>query len=509
MTGAIEISQGGWTGTGYINTSGGLTESITWSINAPAAGVYSIAWRYSFGGAAANLRDAKLVVNGATAVSFINFPFTGAWSTWQITTPVDVTLNEGYNQLRLEATLSTGLANIDNIRFYTDGLTPTGCTPTYIISVNANNPAGGTVSYSPIQTYYDEGSSITLTATPNTGYFFQSWSGDVTSADAVHTFSISQNTVATAIFLPNGTVQAAGLIGYATIQDDNGTPYIVTGGSLGSTVTAATLTELQTYLTSSDPLVIQFSGMFEGADAINVASNKTLLGIGSGAYLKGIELKINQARNVIIRNIKMSHVVASGTGTANDAIGINNKSKNIWIDHCEFYSDLLNGEDYYDGLIDIKDECSFITVSNCYFHDHYKVILMASNDQAIADASARITFHGNYFYNCNSRMPSIRFGKAHVFNNYFLNIISTGVNSRMGAQIRVEENYFEDSSDPVGSWYSTATGYWDVNNNNYDNCTGSMPTTSTCTYNVPYSYPLVSNTTLPTTVPANAGVGKL
>ncbi|MBN2545078.1 MAG: hypothetical protein JXB50_04715, partial [Spirochaetes bacterium] len=514
MTGVIETSQAGYTGDGYVNTSGGLSESITWSVNASSAGVYSIAWRYSFGGFSTNLRDAKLVINGTTAVNFIEFPYTGAWSNWFITIPVDVLLNEGYNQLRLEATLTTGLANIDNIRFYTDSLTPTGCTPSYIITVNANDPAGGTVSYDPVQDYYDEATPITLTASANPGYIFQSWTGDVTSTQNPHTFSIAQNTIATAIFLPEGTAQHPDLIGYASIQDDNGTPYIVTGGSLGSTVTAATLQELKDYSASADPLVIQFSGMFEAADEIKISSNKTLLGIGDNAYLKGIELEINGARNVIVRNVKVSHVIAEGSSIANDAIVITGKSKNIWIDHCELFSDREHddNEDYYDGLLEIKNESSFITVSYCVFHNHMKTSLISSGDSQIADAVIRATYHHNYFYNCNSRLPSIRFGKAHIFNNYYLNNDSTGINSRMGAQVRVEDNYFQNTKDPIGSWYSTAIGYWDVNNNTYNACPGEIqyqPTESTCTYTVPYSYTLDDVSTLPTAVPGNAGVGKL
>ena len=73
----------------------------------------------------------------------------------------------------------------------------------------------------------------------------------------------------------------------------------------------------------------------------------------------------------------MSHVIADGAGVANDAIEITGGAKNIWIDHCELYADLTHGKDYYDGLLDIKNEASFITVSNCNVHDHFKVSLVS------------------------------------------------------------------------------------------------------------------------------------
>ena len=33
-------------------------------------------------------------------------------------------------------------------------------------------------------------------------------------------------------------------------------------------------------------------------------------------------------------------------------------------------------KDKYDGLLDIKKNSEYITVSWCYFHDHYKSILI-------------------------------------------------------------------------------------------------------------------------------------
>ena len=39
---------------------------------------------------------------------------------------------------------------------------------------------------------------------------------------------------------------------------------------------------------------------------------------------------------------------------ANDAIVISG-AMNVWIDHCELYSDLTHDKDYYDGLLEIKN----------------------------------------------------------------------------------------------------------------------------------------------------------
>jgi len=496
----------GYTGTGFADGDPGLGKTISWTIKAETAGTYALLWRYAFGGAAANTRDAKLMINGIAAADVV-FPYTTDWNSWQATPPLEVQLAAGSNFIQLQATGSSGLANIDYIEIRGEGITPDS--PSFSLTVAANDPAAGSVSYAPVMAFYPVGTQVTVTATASTGYFFQSWTGDSPSATASYTFAITKNTTMIARFLPVGTEQDGALLGYAAVQDDKGTPYLLNGGSLGPTVTATTLDELKTYLASPAPYVVTFAGLIQGADSVKIASNKTLLGIGAGAHLQGIELEIANARNVIIRNIAVSHVIADGSGVANDAIVING-AMNVWVDHCELYSDLTHDKDYYDGLLEIKNGAAFITVSWCHVHDHYKASLISSGDEQVGDTVIRATYHHNYFHNCGSRMPSIRFGKAHIFSSYFVNNFGgTGVNSRMGAVVRVDGNYFQTMENPIGFWDSAMTGYWDVANNTFSACTGSQPTTSTGQLTPPYTYTLDPVADLPMTVPAGAGVGNL
>jgi len=146
------------------------------------------------------------------------------------------------------------------------------------------------------------------------------------------------------------------------------------------------------------------------------------LGITDSAYIRGIMIQIDGAQNVIIQNMKFSHVVQW------DEIEITGGSRNVWIDHCEFFTDRDHDIDYYDGLLDIKNGSRFITISWCQMHDHMKCSLISSGDGSTGDTVIRVTYHHNFFYNCDARLPSIRFGKAHIFNNYYLdseNAIST------------------------------------------------------------------------------------
>ena len=499
----------GYTGTGFADGDPGVGKTIAWSVKAEAAGTFKLIWRYAFGGQATNLRDAKLVINGVSRRGQRHVRVhdrlerlagdAGAGGAARRRLELHPARRRWVRAASRTSTTSMILG---------DGISPDN--PSFSLTVASNEPAAGTVSCAPMQAFYPAGASVTLTATANAGSFFQSWTGDSPSATATTTITMTKNMVMTARFLPNGTVQDPALVGYAAVQDDVGTPYLLNGGSLGPTVTATTFEELKTYLGSPNPYVVTLAGLIEGADSIDITSNKTLLGVGSGAHLQGIELQVSGARNVIIRNVAVSHVVAAGAGTANDAIVLSG-AMNVWIDRCDLYSDLTHGKDYYDGLLEIKNGASFVTVSRCHIHDHYKVSLISSGDEQVGDTVIRATYHHNYFHDVGSRLPSIRFGKAHVFNNYYANVPDgSGVNSRMGAVVRVEGNHFQGVENPIVFLDSARTGTWDVTGGNtFVNCTGSQPTTSTGQLTPPYPYTLDPVADVPTAVPAAAGVGKL
>ena len=68
---------------------------------------------------------------------------------------------------------------------------------TYTLTVNANN---GTVAKNPNQATYNHGSTAQLTATPNQGYIFSSWSGDATGFTNPLTVTMNGNKNITANF---------------------------------------------------------------------------------------------------------------------------------------------------------------------------------------------------------------------------------------------------------------------------------------------------------------------
>jgi pectate lyase len=159
-------------------------------------------------------------------------------------------------------------------------------------------------------------------------------------------------------------------------------------------------------------------------------------------------------KNVIIRNIISQSVLASN----GDAIGLQ-LSTNIWVDHCELYSDATTDKDLYDGLLDITHAADWITVSNTYLHNHWKVSLIGHSDNNGAEDTGhlRVTMHNNYWLNVGSRTPSLRFGTVHMYNSYF-NTMDTGIDSRDGAQMLVQSNVFKNCTEPIASLYSDDVG---------------------------------------------------
>ena len=316
-------------------------------------------------------------------------------------------------------------------------------------------------------------------------------------------------------------------IGFATLN--GGT----TGGASGETVTATTYDQLKTYAESSTAYVIRVDGTISnGANGgvIAIKSNKSLIGVGSTAFLNGIGLNINNANNVIVQNLRLTMTgVTTRTDTAGvytssgdgglpkvlvndgDAISIAGSSKNIWIDHCEIYSDdpaTQTNKDLYDGLIDIKGQTGFITISYCYLHDHHKGGLVGASDSDVY-VDRKVTLHHNHYDNVKLRVPMYRGAVGHFFNNYVVGATDAS-EIRADTCVRIERNYYEPLHYSIYT-PSDAPGRTELIEN-VEVMRTSRAYPEGCTADIPYSYSevLITDTNdVKTQVPALAGVGKL
>ncbi|MDL5200823.1 pectate lyase [Streptomyces sp. ALI-76-A] len=219
-----------------------------------------------------------------------------------------------------------------------------------------------------------------------------------------------------------------------------------------------------------------------------VGSNTTIVGLGSKAVLKGAGLEVNNADNVIIRNLELRDAYdcfpvwqpnSGGLGdwkTAYDTLWLRGAT-HVWIDHVtasdkghpDEEEPTYFGRNYlrHDGLLDITNGSDLITVSWSRFADHDKAMLIGNSDSATGDrGKLRVTLHHNEFESVVQRAPRVRFGQVHLYNNRYVvpedahdHRYSIGVSTESG--IRAENNAFHvpghiEAADLVKSWNGTA-----------------------------------------------------
>ncbi|KFY96961.1 hypothetical protein V500_02254 [Pseudogymnoascus sp. VKM F-4518 (FW-2643)] len=224
----------------------------------------------------------------------------------------------------------------------------------------------------------------------------------------------------------------------------------VTGGGDAAPVYPTTIEDLTSYLTSAEPQVIVISGSFDfvgsegtetaegcdsyscnpsnggqallnglqgcgdtavyditydkaGAQGINVASDKTLVGLGTDTVLNGKGLRFVDVSNIIVQNIAITNLNPQYVW-GGDAFVFSGTS-NIWVDHVTTSS--LGRQHYSFG----QDSDTLITISNsfingqtdysatCDGHTYWALELVGSADQ--------ITFYKNYVYNTSGRSPAL------------------------------------------------------------------------------------------------------
>ncbi|CAL9353816.1 hypothetical protein SUDANB6_00519 [Streptomyces sp. enrichment culture] len=337
----------------------------------------------------------------------------------------------------------------------------------------------------------------------------------------------------TGAFVPTPEASAAtgGATGYAT--QNGGT----TGGAGGQTVRATTGTAIHAALCgradSSTPITIEVEGTINHANTAKVSgescstaagvielkqiSNVTIVGVGSGAVFDQLGIHIRDASNIVIQNVTVRNVKKSGSPTSNggDAIGMESNVRNVWVDHVTL--EASGGEsEGFDGLFDMKDNTQYVTLSYSILRNSGRGGLVGSSESDLSNGF--ITYHHNLYENIDSRTPLLRGGVAHIYNNHYVRLNESGINSRAGARAKVDNNYFEDSKDVLGTFYTDAAGYWQVGGNVFDNVTWSAPGSennpagpdprSNTTVTVPYPYRLDEAGCVPDVVSRTAGAGK-
>ncbi|GAB3974257.1 polysaccharide lyase family 1 protein [Plantactinospora veratri] len=333
--------------------------------------------------------------------------------------------------------------------------------------------------------------------------------------------------VGVALPMPQASAAVGSATGYAT--QNGGT----TGGAGGQTVRASTGTAIHAALcgraSSSTPITIEVTGTINhgntskvSGDSCNTAadkielkeiSNVTIIGVGAAVFDQ-LGIHIRDSSNIIIQNVTIRNVKKSGSPTSNggDAIGMESTVRNVWVDHVTL--EASGGEsEGFDGLFDMKDNTQYVTLSYSILRNSGRGGLVGSSESDRSNGF--ITYHHNLYENIDSRTPLLRGGIAHIYNNHYVSLNESGINSRAGARAKVENNYFRNSKDVLGTFYTSEAGYWQVSGNVFDNVTWSSPGSDTnpagpnpqsnTTVSIPYSYRLDGASCVPDVVRQTAG----
>ena len=271
----------------------------------------------------------------------------------------------------------------------------------------------------------------------------------------------------------------------------------VTGGEGGSVITVTTAAQLAAAVTGTAAKIIQISGTIDfagsegttsntccyvaqcasgqseyitddlgacagkttfscsydtaGTKALAIGSNKTLVGIGPNATLKGKGITLgNGVSNVIVRNLTITNlnpqVVWGG-----DAIDFGG-AKNVWIDHNRIS---LIGRQF---LVTHNNANTNVTLSYNDFDGntpysatcngaHYYLMLI------VGTGGDRITMQGNWIRSVSGRSPHAG-GNAdssvlmHFVNNYYQSMPGHASDAASGANLLFEGTVFQSVTTP-------------------------------------------------------------
>ncbi|KAI7231890.1 polysaccharide lyase family 1 protein [Hortaea werneckii] len=273
----------------------------------------------------------------------------------------------------------------------------------------------------------------------------------------------------------------------------------VTGGGNAEPVYPNTIEDLKSYLTSSEPQNIVISGSFDfggsegtqthtacntyecapedGGQAIlntlgacsgkssydveidtaaytgiEVKSDKTLVGDGTGAILNGKGLRFtNGVSNIIIQNIAITNLNPKYVW-GGDAISMSDCSQ-IWIDHV---TTSKTGRQHYSFG---QDSDKYITISNSFLNGETPYSTGCDNHTywgfEMVGEGDTITLYRNYVYMTSGRSPAVSGTTTlHAVNNVFSNNnghLIEGGDSGMGL---FEGNVFTDITTTVTSGFS-------------------------------------------------------
>ncbi|GGF48333.1 hypothetical protein GCM10011519_22910 [Marmoricola endophyticus] len=222
----------------------------------------------------------------------------------------------------------------------------------------------------------------------------------------------------------------------------------VTGGAGGRVVRVTSDADdgpgtLREAVQGDDPKWVVFSGdaSIRLDSGLAVGSNTTIDGRGRSVTLTGPGtdgLLLDGVSNVVVESLTLRDFGDTAKTEKNDmpdAIHLEG-AKGVWIDH----NDLSRTGD---KLVAVSGGSSAVTVSWNHFHDQEQTFQIGNQATSEQSADQTVTIHHNFFDRNGYRMPVISYGRAHVFDNYYLDWRLYAVRAERRAQVYLEDNVFE------------------------------------------------------------------
>ncbi len=186
-----------------------------------------------------------------------------------------------------------------------------------------------------------------------------------------------------------------------------------------------------------------------------IGSNKTLDGRGSEAYFIFSGFAIGKDSEGVptqtSENVILTHLKFQGAGHTEDhyvdpdMIRSTGASHDIWIHKNTF-------DTTGDSAFDVKIGANSITMSFNRLINVKRAVLHGSSDSRTINANITTTMHNNAFVTTDSdykllgntlrRVPLLRRGKTHMFNNVFVNYRNQILSLRVGASAFMEDSVF-------------------------------------------------------------------
>jgi pectate lyase len=182
---------------------------------------------------------------------------------------------------------------------------------------------------------------------------------------------------------------------------------------------------------------------------LHIGSNKTLIGLGDGAGIKGKGLTLSSSDNIIVRNLAITDINA-GVIFAGDAITFD-KTDRVWIDHNRI---ARIGRQF---IVSHFGQASNVTISNndfdgtsdfghyCNGKHYWNFLLIGADDS--------MTMVGNWIRHFSGRGPKVGGGQTptrmHLVNNFFEDGYWIALSAMSQTSVLVEGNYFKDVAIPL------------------------------------------------------------